>query len=140
MFHDADQRSIPQTDQGVDFNTVQEHPGFRGCQHRRLADLGRVLRVSNGTGRIPGQNLTDQQIVKQYPDRRQMLLDCGRHKRVSQLLDIGRYHHGFHALELKLMSLTGDCTSARAMLPAPLSHHGRTLMDTTVQICPGVHH
>ena len=57
---------------------VEELPGLRRIEHRRLARPGRVLRPAYGRRRIEGQAAAGRQPIEQHADGGQALLGRGR--------------------------------------------------------------
>ena len=87
--HQRDQRAVAQADDGRDVDAVEQLARLRRRQHRRLAALGRVLRPAHRVGGIDRENLPDDEIIEQHPDRGEMLLDGRLFELARHRLDIG---------------------------------------------------
>src|SRR5208337_556768 len=83
-----DQRPIPQTDERVSRDPIEELTRLLGRQNRRLAALNNMLGSAHDRGRVAAHHLADDQPVIEHPDRREVLLDTWRSPRLAELLDI----------------------------------------------------
>jgi len=93
----TDDGTVALANDGRGINGIKKHPGFLGGEYRRLAFLDDVTWATDGVCGIEGDHLTDDQVVKEHPDRGQVLLD--RRRRAWMCLDVGRYGDGLDLVE-----------------------------------------
>jgi hypothetical protein len=87
--HDANQRPIPQPDDGRGVDAVQQLPCLLGVQHRGLPGLDDVLRAAVRVSWVGGHDLAGDQPVEQHADRSQVLLDRRFLEIRAKRLDVG---------------------------------------------------
>ena len=73
--------------------------GLGGAEHRGLAGLDDVLGSPDGARGIEGQDLADDEPVKEHAKGRQMLLDARGGEHSGELFDVSRDHHGLDLVE-----------------------------------------
>ncbi len=94
--HQPDQRPIPETNGCRDIDAVEQLPGFARIEHRGLALARCITRSAHGRGRIVRHDLAGDEPVEQVADRRELLLDGRRRRRLRLQFDLGRHMQRLH--------------------------------------------
>jgi hypothetical protein len=97
--HQPDQGAVAQAHERAGVDRLEQRAHFVRDERRRLSRPDAVPRPLDGRRRVIRQDLADHQIVEQHADRRQVLLDGRRCRRV--LLDIGRDHDRLDVVQLR---------------------------------------
>ena len=91
--HDCDQGSISKSNDVRRVDAVQQDSCVLGREDWRLALLDDVLGASDGCRRVEGDDLPDDQEIKQRANCGEMLLHGGRSAVEPQFLNIGCHQH-----------------------------------------------